>query len=495
MAVERELKFRMRAEVAARLWRLLPGSPRVRRRVVESVYYDTSDRRLRAARAALRLRRDGRRWVITFKCEQSPGSGLAQRGEWEIPVAREVLALGALPLAEIREASGVDLRRLEGRLVPLFRTSFVRRSADVVLPSGTAMEVSLDAGEVAAGRRRAAIGELELELRAGDLGAMLEFAEALVEPLALELEPLSKAERGYRLAARERRAPVKGRWPSLEGGESAANAVSAVLHTCLAQVEGNVFGFLHGTDPEYLHQLRVGLRRMRSALRIFRGLGEREAFDALSARFKALMPELGAERDWDVLCAQLAAAQGRSDPHRVRLLRRARARQSAARSRARALVASAPFQLSLLGALRWMHETPWRAGPDEEPRLVRYATHVLTRLERKLSRQGEAMEWSDAAQRHRLRIRVKRLRYACEPFVELFGRHAMRRTLERLEALQDILGELNDIAVGRRLLNELSGAQNAAAEFMRARFAGRETELLVRLDAAWRAWRKTKRPW
>lgn len=496
MPVERELKFRLPAEAAARLWRLLPGSPRARRRVVESVYYDTAHRSLRAVRAALRLRRDGRRWLVTFKCEQMPGSGLAQRSEWEVPSPHNDLVLAKLPLAEIRKTTGVDLQRLEHRLVALFTTTFDRRSVDVALPSGTTFEASLDSGEVVAGRRRARIEELELELREGDLGAMLTFAESLVEPLALQLEPLSKAERGYRLAARERSAPVRGRWPSVERSESAEHAMLSVLRACLAQVEGNVSGFLHATEPEYLHQLRVGLRRMRSALRVFEGLGEREAFRAQSRKLKVLMQGLSATRDWDVLCAQLAAAQEKKEPPHARLVRRARARQTAARKQARTLVGAAGFQRTLLGVLCWMHEMPWKIRLDETPRLGRYAAHVLSRLERKLSRHGEGIEWSDAAQRHRLRIRVKRLRYACEPFAELFGRGRTRRYLERLEALQDTLGDLNDIAVGRRLVNELdSGPEDPAVEFTRDWFAGRDAELQGRLDANWRAWRKTKRPW
>ena len=496
MPVERELKFRTPAGAASRLWGLLPGSPVVRRRTVESIYYDTADRRLRAARAALRLRRDGRRWLVTFKCEQLPGSGLAQRSEWEVPTSRNQLALGALPLAEIRKAAHVDLQRLERRLVPLFVTSFVRHSADVCLPPGTAVAVSLDAGEIVAGRRRALIEELELELREGNLGAMLTFAEGLVEPLALQLEPLSKAERGYRLAARERRSPVKGRWPSLDRSETAEIAMLAVLHACLAQVEGNVFGFLHATDPEYLHQLRVGLRRMRSALRSFEGVGERKAIRALSTRLRGLMPELGMARDWDVFFAQIAEAQDGAEPQLAGLVRRARARRSAARKRARAMAGSAHFQLTLLGALRWMHEAPWRVGPDQAPRLVRYTARVLGRLEHKLSREGERIEWGNAVQRHRLRIRVKRLRYAYEPFVELFGKDRARRYLDRLEALQDVLGELNDVAVGRRLLSEIGDGRQAPEKvFMHGWFAGREVELLQRLGQTWRAWRKAKRPW
>jgi triphosphatase len=177
-------------------------------------------------------------------------------------------------------------------------------------------------------------------------------------------------------------------------------------------------------------------------------------------------------------------------------MRRARARRAAARKQARVVAGSSRFQLMLLGALRWIHDAPWRIAHSETPSLNRHAARALTRLERKLSRTAEHIDWTDAAQRHRLRIRVKRLRYACEPFAVLFVRGRTRRYLERLEALQDLLGDLNDVAVGRRLLNELaSDSADAPVEFMRGWFVGREGELVGRLAGSWRAWRKTKRPW
>ena len=120
----------------------------------------------------------------------------------------------------------------------------------------------------------------------------------------------------------------------------------------------------------------------------------------------------------------------------------------------------------------------------------------MTRAERKVLRRGDRLEWTDALQRHQLRIRIKRLRYTCEPFAALYSRGGMRRYLEKLEALQDILGELNDIAVGRRLLHEFSAERYAAAAgFMRGWFAAREELLVGHLGAAWRSWRKTKHPW
>jgi len=493
MQIERELKFRLPARLSFRVWNLLPGTPTVHRRSVESVYYDTPDLRLRTAHAALRLRRDGRRSLMCFKCEGAPAAGLAQRSEWEVPAMRGVPAPEELPLEEIAEATQIDLRRLIPHLAPVFTTRFTRQSVEIALPGGTAAELCIDEGRIIAGRRSVPLRELELELREGSLDAMLEFAAGLVAPLALALEPLSKAERGYRLAASEPSAPVKAQPPALTRDGSAEAAMLEVLQACLAQVEANAWGVAHARDPEYLHQLRVGLRRLRAALRVFEPLASSADIRVPVACLREFSPVLGSARDWDVFCTGLA-------PY-PRLLRRARPRRAAARAQARQLAGSARFQAFLLDLLRWMHQASWRRTGDKEHRLweqpiARYARRALARAERRLQRQGTEIDWTDAAARHRLRIRAKRLRYACEPFASLYPPRRTLRYLERLEALQDVLGELNDIAVGRRLLRELDGGKVATeARLMRAELVLREKRLVKRLGAVWRAWRKAKQPW
>ena len=485
MHVERELKFRLAAASASRVWSLIPGPAPASRRVLENIYYDTPERRLRAARAALRLRRDGKRWLICFKHDRAPASGLAQRSEWEAPVAHGTWTVEALPVAEIRAFAGLDLRALAPRLMPVFSTRFTRRSSEIALTDGARLEVCVDRGYIAAGRRRAPIRELELELGAGDLGAMLAFAERLVEPLRLELEPLSKAERGYRLAAGERAAPVKARPPSFGEDESTESVLLAVVQAGLAQIEGNVEGVAQASDPEYLHQLRVGMRHLRSAWRSFEDLGPRKAFRAPAAALKDLMPVLGKARDWDVFCLGL---------RRPALARRASAARAQARRAAQALVRSARMQRLVLGVVRWMHEAPWRRDGEATRSAAVFAGRMLARLERRLRRRGDEVDWEDPSQRHRLRIRVKRLRYACEPFAALYQGPTVKRYLQRLGALQDILGELNDIVVGRRLLAELRLAREDAAPVLRS-YAAREQRLIARLEDAWRAWRYSESPW
>lgn len=167
-----------------------------RGRLLQSIYFDTPRRDLRRRRMAARVRRDGRRWLQTVKGERST----VIRNEWETLVASPRLDLTRLPLAAIRRATGVDLARIERSLAPVFGTRFTRRAR--MLERGAArIELALDCGYVRAGRRRAPIRELELELKAGSMRALRRAAADVAKRFALKPEAKSKAERGYRLAA------------------------------------------------------------------------------------------------------------------------------------------------------------------------------------------------------------------------------------------------------------------------------------------------------
>jgi inorganic triphosphatase YgiF len=464
--IERELKFRLTRGTLARLQPLAP-----QRRSVASVYYDTHEHRLRRAGIALRLRRDGRRWLQTLKSEANGHAGLAARAEWETPVRGEALELRALPLDEIKAATGLDVAALARRLRPVFATRFVRFSGDVELAHGGCAELCLDRGSIVSGRRREPIAEAELELKSGSLRALLRFAEKLALPLAYD----SKAERGYRLALDLPRAPHTWRTPPLEPNAAPGAAFGAIFTAALAQAGANAQGVLEFEDPEYLHQMRVGLRRMRSALRAF-APATRDA-EPLKRRLRRLMRALGPARDWTVLVERLQEARaGR------RLVARTRRRAAAEVRAARAIAGSRQFQLFVLRALRWIHSQPWH--PDGEP-LARFAVASLERLRHKLQRPAD---WMSARQRHKLRIRVKRLRYACEFFAPCFPPRAVEGYLKRLRALQELLGELNDIAVGRELLA-------AAAQRHPGLFDALEARLIRALAGAWSRFEKQPPYW
>jgi inorganic triphosphatase YgiF len=440
MAIERELKFRLASRAAERAIGALALGPGV---LLSSVYFDTPSRELSRARAALRLRRVGRTWFQAFKCERAPGA----RGEWEMPAPH-----GTLDVARFRaEELGQDLAPLRRRLRPLFETRFTRRATDVRFDDAT-IEVALDRGAIIAGGRREPLLELELELKSGKARRLHRYAQSLVSPLGLRLSLASKAERGYRLALGEAFAPRKWR-PAPVAGAAPHEALARLAGAACEQSAANAEGFLASEDPEYLHQLRVGLRRLRSLFSAFRALEPRTG--ALRSRLRALAPLLGEARDWDVIAPSSPGARK-------------------ARRAARALVRSPAFNETLVRILQWIEEAPWRRS--DEP-LARFAARALERLHRKARKK---IDWADSAERHRLRVRVKRLRYAADAFADCFPGPATSRYLAALERVQDRFGALNDLAVARRLTGS----------------AGQEEKrLIARARADWQALRKRARFW
>jgi len=484
MQLEREIKFTLTPAAARRVARHVAAAGPWRRRSVASAYYDTANERLRRAGVALRFRREGTQRLQTLKADTAAHAGLATRSEWEIAAPGGKLEPGAFPRTEIMAATGLDLGRVAARLQPVFETRFTRRSTPVALDGAARAELCVDVGYVAARGRKEPIRELELELKAGDPRALLRYAEKLSPALGLELAFESKAERGYRLAAGQGVAPPR-KWPKPALAELAtpAEAFTALLGASLAQAGANARGVVHANDPEYLHQLRVGLRRLRSVLRAFRAL--LGTARPVVRRLRAFMPTFGEARDWDVFVETLQHTPGAKE-----LLARARGRRAAARREARAAAASPQFQVFLLRTLRWLHGAPLRES--NEP-LAEFGGEALERLHRKALKHARKLDWLDAQARHALRIRVKRLRYGCEFFAASFPRASVRPYLQSLEALQDILGELNDVAVARRLLKNWES--ETATTLVRRELAARERRLIASLEPAWAAFEKRRPFW
>jgi triphosphatase len=464
--IEREIKLRLTRQAFPRVARLAPD-----RRSVVSVYYDTARQDLRRAGIALRLRRDGGRWLQTLKAQGVQHAGLAQRAEWELPVRRKALEPLAFPREEIRLTTGVDLARLAPRLAPVFETRFTRRSGRVQVDGKASAELAIDRGLIFAGRRREAISEVELELISGDTAALMRFAEALDLPLAYE----SKAERGYRLAAGRPAAPRKWRMPVLDAARLPHEGFAAIFAAALMQIGTNAGGMLGSSDPEYLHQLRVGLRRLRSAIQAFAPLFKDDK--PLKRALRRLMPALGPARDWDVFLPRLEKL--RAAPAVVRT---ARSRAKAARRAALECVGSPEFRAFLFRSLRWLESEPWNgAGPT----LAAFAPGRLEKIYRKTLRK---VDLERPRPRHALRVRIKRLRYACEYFAPCFAREAVEAWLGPLRTLQDVLGALNDLVVARALLEDLGAAAPRS-------LAQREQRLTRRLRATWQRFERLPPYW
>lgn len=471
---EVELRLQVPAHALAAVQRLVAGEGSTRLRL-QAAYFDTADGELAAAGLALRLRKEGRRWVQTLKAG-SP-HGLAREEHEQTVAPGPAGAEPALDAARHRGTPAGDaLQALlasagDAQLQARYRTDIQRRRCVARARRGR-IELALDCGRISAPRADGGalhwpVCELEVELASGSPLAVTETARRLAARHGLWLEARSKAERGTRLAqglAPDAVVPaVKARPLALARGMDAATAWRAVLDNVLAQALPN-WSELAADGPatrneESLHQLRVALRRLRSAQRLFEGWPGVES-QALGEPAAALFRALGAGRDRAVLASGLQReidaallAQGA-----LALALPAGGAPAAWTGSERA--AHGLLFIDLLGATV-APAVPPPATEDGEPLALRFARR-LARWHRQVRRDAKRFDSLDDAARHRLRKRLKRLRYAIEFGAALFPARSLRRYLRRLTAAQEQLGRFNDVCVAQAAYAALLPAEPRA---------------------------------
>ena len=281
-------------------------------------------------------------------------------------------------------------------------------------------------------------------------------------------------------------APTKWPRPTIAPGVAIGDAFVRLCGAALAQIAANAPGVARGADPEYLHQLRVGVRRLLSAMRTFRPLLKRKRAKAIAQELRDAMQVFGASRDWDVCVLTLE----RADASEALASSAARQRVGASLP-ARALAGSAEFLAVQNRVRRWLDEGPWRSSAEPGERVLGYARRALERAHAKLDQRAEGIDWTDRRERHRVRIALKRLRYGGDFFADCFPAGAVGPFLKRLGKLQDTLGELNDLAVAHTLLAELHGDR----QHVRRWLAHRERRLIALLSREWMAFARMHPYW
>lgn len=489
MAVETELKLRILPHDMARLKRhpFLRGLSvgRAATRKLYSIYFDTPDLQLHQARMALRLRRVGRQWLQTLKGGGGVQAGLHQRHEWETPVAGEHLdfvaleALGAKPFPS-------NWRK---KIRPMFVTDFTR-SIRMVSFEGALIELSLDSGEVRAGESVHPISEVELELKSGEPLQLYRLALALLDIVPLEIESTSKAEYGYRLHAPVKLSVTKARVPKLESPTPVKEALQNMIWSCLSHLQSNAVGMVEHAEEEYLHQVRIALRRLRVVLSMVGKIRPDAELDSLREACAELGTELGRSREWDVFVMQtLPEIQKRlGGAHKlVPLVRKSEKLRRKQYQHVLESFKRGDFQRLLLCFGAWMNGSYWqKIGGDYS--LPRFAAKILLKRSRRIRQRGEHIKRNaDTKQFHALRIACKNLRYSAEMFASLYNTAEVAHYLRALAKLQDDLGEFNDRVVAFGLLQELDdGSSQGSVALIRGEL---ECEYLNRLAALHKTWK------
>ena len=510
VGIERELKFNLASGAGAALsgHALLRLAERLPPRRLQSWYFDTPERALAGVAVVLRLRDDGQGRVVTVKTAPADALG-SERGEWEwaaldSPACDRLgprdlgRALRQTPLGRRLEAEPRDLL---GRLAPSLGTDF-RRSAWHLTWRASRLEVAFDQGACLALREgqvlRAPLGELEIEVLQGDLADAWDAAWALAQDLPLLLSPVPKAQRAAALLAGglPEALPEPG---ALQRGATARQAQAQWLQTGCAQLA--VWGerVVRGGQARDVHQLRVVLRRLRTALRWLAPRLPPGAAVWLRGELRWAHQLAGLARDHDVALQWLGQVQpeaARSEA--LRWQRRLRKTGAVARQALVGYLGSPRFGRLLLALARCAQAgLPGDAGPAELRRLSRRALLGDARQWRAALRDcapllrpeidAGRIDERQTAQLHALRIASKRLRLSAERFGALLdGRRCHDALASRrcATALQTHLGDWHDLD---GLARRVAGGRGGGAQALREGLVERASAALREAVAALRA--------
>lgn len=489
------------------------ATKRGRTKQLVSTYFDTPDQDLRRRGMALRVRHVGKKRIQTLKALADGGAGGLQRyREFEAEVARDEPDLSLVDdrdLQALFECEGVAQH-----LEPVFTTRVARRSIPLRVDESE-VELAIDRGEIESDGRRLPIAEAELELLSGRPERLYELALKLHERIPFRIERRTKAARGYGLKQGERPHPVKAGTVQLRPEMTAAEAFVAAAASCLAQIRANELVVLTVKDPEGVHQLRVGVRRLRAVVGAFRKIIDKDVRDYLLDELRWLQQRLGPAREWDVFIHEAIEPLRAERPEEASLAELQRAAE-AARARgyhqAHRALSAGRYTALMLRLELWLDEGGWLAaaamrgnGKSQRP-VARLARKVLHRRDRKLRKLADKHGELSHAEMHQVRIRTKQMRYSAEVFQSLYPAKLVKRQLAALEAIQDSLGSLNDAVVGRGLMAALLRAEarrdpaqierlEEACAIVRAWQEARIARDLARFGASWKRYRKLKRYW
>lgn len=505
---EIELKLRIPREAVQRVVThplLRSGTPPVTRKLY-SIYFDTPDHDLWRHGIALRVRKEGARWMQAVKGGGTARGGLHRRIELETEVSGplpDCAAIGGGVFGGLFSSPGLCVR-----LKPVFVTEFDRQSRMITLKPDVKVEVCADCGEIKCGDSVEPISEIELELKSGPSSQLYEIALKFLDSLPLAIENRSKAERGYALLRGDTPLPVKAHAAALTAEMPVGDAFKATAWAGLDHLQANERGVLDSRDPEYLHQARVALRRLRSIFGVFADVLSEPETAPLVRELEWLADRLGPARDWDVFMIEvlppILRELGNHDGLSAFKKRCALLRQAAKR-RARHALRSQRYQRLILMLSGWLvAESP--PGHRNEPVLAAlraptldFAAAVLEEQYSRVRKRGRKLQHLSFAELHRLRIAIKKLRYAVDFFAVLFDAKPVDRMRAPLVRLQDILGAINDATTVAALIAEVgarSGTAMAEARGIVIGWSGERAETLKReLHAAWKPFHDCGKFW
>jgi triphosphatase len=437
-----------------------------------SIYYDTGNRALRKQGLTLRVRSDGHRRVQTVKAIDTVSASTFDRLEWETEIEGERPDLDAAARTPVGDIlNGKSALKM---LVPVFQT-VVDRTTWRIMHDGFEIEAALDEGRIVAGGSTRPIAELELELKRGLPAELFALAHRLAGVKDLKIGVLSKSERGYALTDGDEPSSFNADPISLKPNLPAAEAFQTVARASIRHFRLNEPLLIANRSAETLHQTRVAMSRLRSALSLFKPMVMDERYERLKRRLRDASHRLGKARNLDVYIGRntVPHTDEYSPPSASNPKGKVKSERGRAYEHVISMLQSKSFRHFMLDLVAWVEAGPWctSQAPEKQTALGQtiedFAGRILKRRRRKLKRSGRHLDRLSSEERHRIRIEAKKLRYASEVFSGLSADRKHRKQykafIAALEDLEACLGDLNDIQAGDEIMAGLKRRKASSA--------------------------------
>ena len=446
--MEIELKFQLPASKKKSVLSLLnkQGAQKIR---LQAKYFDTPDRLLAKHYVAIRLRQEGEHWVQTFK---AASKNHLQRIEEDIYLGK-CESEPSLDLSHYKNNQTVQnvLREIFGDTPPTLELQFetdVQRKFHVFEFGNSHIEVCLDEGEIRTATDTAKLCEVEFELKQGSAQDLILFAQTWVEKYQLWLDVRSKAERGNLLALGQHALPaVKAKSLNLQADVSAEKAIQLIIENTLNHMLPNAAAIAADVaGAEHIHQARVGLRRLRSALKHFADWST-QIDPTWEAALAAIFSALGQSRDNDAIqdsVLPLIQQVGDFDfPLPVpidtdisQLFRHSKTTQL------------------FLALLHFTYNEHDESEQQAKSKLAKQVATSLNKLFKKILTDAAHFSELPIAQQHSTRKRVKQLRYCIDFIAALCPAKKVQPLLAKLQPIQEYLGFYNDLFVAEQIFQK-----------------------------------------
>ncbi|MBU2262646.1 MAG: CHAD domain-containing protein [Proteobacteria bacterium] len=428
------------------------------------LYLDTFDWTLMKKKLALRYRTADGGAMYTLKGMGAIEDGIAKRMEIEAPLEGPADSPAEISVKQIREAiDGIIYPR---KLLEHIQVRTDRRRYRVLSPEGARIELAFDASSFSARglhkpRRTKRLHALEAELLSGPEAALISLSALLSGAFGYPPSPASKLERAVerlKVLIPAKKPPEKY---AVRLDDRLDLAVRKILAYQFVRFREQLPGVQRDIDTEFVHQARVATRRMRSALRLFREAVPRGAGDFFAGELEWLGGLFGAVRDLDVFLLNLTRFKGQIERFPVKKKemfdRRIGGHRAAPLAALGAALESPRYGNFARRLLRFLEAPlPERPRAPLAVKPVRQAAPAIIK-ERFAAVIGQGQRVLDnpkPKQFHRLRIQMKRLRYACEFMAPAYD-GALDPFIERTVEIQDCLGEIQDTVFTRGFIDGL----------------------------------------